>query len=193
MPTGDRPSIIIPVHRAREDVHDCLASLRTSGDLAAAEVVVVDDFSDDGTAEMVEQDFPDVTLVRRTRNGGFARAVNTGMTRVPAASRFVALLNSDTTVEVGWLQAAIEAMERDESVGAVSDKKLMGLVLQETSALDAAVADHLEAAFPVVNVRDSFEHVKTLLARGHDAVLVREGGRFEGILTRGDVILLLTA
>ncbi len=122
MPTGDRPTIIIPVYRARRDVHECLVSLRSSGDLAAAEVIVVDDFSDDGTPEMVEHDFPDVTLVRRTTNGGFARAVNTGMMRVPVASRFVALLNSDTTVEDGWLQAAIGAMARDESVGAVAPR-----------------------------------------------------------------------
>ncbi len=96
--------------------------MRSSGDLAAAEVIVVDDFSDDGTAEMVERDFPDVTLVRRTTNGGFARAVNTGMTRVPVESRFVALLNSDTIVEEDWLQAAIGAMARDESVGAVAPR-----------------------------------------------------------------------
>ena len=79
MPTDDRPTIIIPVHRACQDVQACLASLRSSGDLAAAAVLVVDDFSDDGTAEMVERDFPEVMLVRRTTNGGFARAVNTGI------------------------------------------------------------------------------------------------------------------
>ncbi len=125
MPTDDRPAIIIPVHRASQDVHECLASLRASGDLAAAEVLVVDDFSDDGTAEMVDRDFPEVTPVRRSTNGGFARAVNTGMTRVPPATRYVALLNSDTTVEAGWLQAAIEAMERDDSVGAVAPRIVM--------------------------------------------------------------------
>jgi len=135
MPTGERPSIIIPVHRASEDVRECLASLRTSGDIAAAHVVVIDDFSDDGTAEMVEQDFPDVTLVRRPTNGGFASAVNTGMARVPAASRFVALLNSDTTVEAGWLASAIEAMEGDESVGVVAPR----IVLHEDpNTIDSA-------------------------------------------------------
>ncbi len=109
--------------------------MRSSGDLAAAEVIVVDDFSDDGTAEMVERDFPEVTLVRRTTNGGFARAVNTGMTRVPVASRFVALLNSDTIVQDGWLQAAIEAMARDESVGAVAPR----IVLHEDpTTIDSA-------------------------------------------------------
>ncbi len=135
MPTGDRPTIIIPVHRARRDVHECLVSLRSSGDLAAAAVLVVDDFSDDGTAEMVERDFPEVTVVRRATNGGFARTVNTGMTRVSAASRFVALLNSDTIVENGWLQAGIDAMERDDSVGAVAPR----IVLHEDPAtLDSA-------------------------------------------------------
>ncbi len=135
MPTGDRPTIIIPVYRARRDVHECLVSLRSSGDLAAAAVLVVDDFSDDGTAEMVERDFPEVTVVRRGTNGGFARTVNTGMTRVSAASRFVALLNSDTIVENGWLQAGIDAMERDDSVGAVAPR----IVLHEDPAtLDSA-------------------------------------------------------
>ena len=109
--------------------------MRSCGDLAAAEVLVVDDFSDDGTAEMVERDFPEVTLVRRTTNGGFARAVNTGMTRVPVASRFVALLNSDTIVQDGWLQAGIDAMERDESVGAVAPR----IVLHEDpTTIDSA-------------------------------------------------------
>ena len=122
MPNDDRPTIIIPVHRACQDVHECLDSLRCSGDLATANVIVVDDFSDDGTAEMVERDFPDVTLVRRATNGGFARAVNTGMTHVPVASRFVALLNSDTVVQENWLQTAIDAMTSDDSVGAVAPR-----------------------------------------------------------------------
>jgi GT2 family glycosyltransferase len=116
----DATSILIPVYRAADALGECLASLSRSGDTASRQVIVIDDASNDGTAEMVEREFPEVELVRRRTNGGFAQAVNTGMNRVRPESRFVAVLNSDTVVEPAWLGASISAMEDDESIGAVA-------------------------------------------------------------------------
>ena len=87
----------------------------------------------------------------------------------------------------------LPVIEEGESTGSVSEKGLMARVLQSTAILDRPVADVMEPPFPVVQSRDSFDHVKTLLARGNDAVLVREKGEFVAILTRSDVIELLTA
>jgi GT2 family glycosyltransferase len=120
--TADKStSILIPVYRAADALGECLESLSRSGDAARQQIIVIDDASNDGTAEMVEQEFPGVVLVRRRTNGGFAQAVNTGMNRVGPRSRFVAVLNSDTVVEPAWLEAAITAMADDESIGAVAD------------------------------------------------------------------------
>ena len=67
----------------------------------------------------------------------------------------------------------------------------MARVLQDMKRLDAPVSESMDPPFPVMHGRDSFENVTTLLARGNDAVLVREAGSFVAILTRSDVLDLL--
>jgi GT2 family glycosyltransferase len=124
--TADEPtSILIPVYRAADALGECLESLSRSGEAATQQVIVIDDASSDGTAEMVERDFPAVELVCRRTNGGFAQAVNSGLSRVRPESRFVAVLNSDTVVEPGWLSAAISAMGDDGSIGAVAPRVVL--------------------------------------------------------------------
>ncbi len=122
MRDSSQVSLIIPCYRSSDDLGGCLESLREAGDLCTAEVIVVDDCSNDGTPEMVERDYPEVGVVRRSSNGGFARAVNTGIACVSQESEFIALLNSDATVEPGWLDSAIAVIRRDERVGAVAPR-----------------------------------------------------------------------
>ena len=85
----------------------------------------------------------------------------------------------------------IPVLEEGESVGSVGERGLMGRVLQDMKLMEAPVSQVMEPPFPVVHVRDSFEHVTTLLGRGNDAVLVRDAGAFVAILTRADVLDLL--
>jgi hypothetical protein len=74
------------------------------------QVVVVDNGSEDGSADMIAREFPEVELVRNARNEGFAIACNQGM-RV-ATGEYVLLLNTDTEMHpealakmVAWLEA----------------------------------------------------------------------------------------
>lgn len=85
----------------------------------------------------------------------------------------------------------LPVVEDGECVGSVGESRLMARVLQDLKLMDSPVGGILEPPFPVVNVRDSFDHVTKLLSRGNDAVLVREAGVFVGILTRSDVLDLL--
>ncbi len=133
--SGDRVAVIIPVFRAPEDVADCLGALRRCGDLDLAQVIVVDDCSDDGTADTIERDFPEANLVRRSENGGFAQATNTGLAHAPAGCEYIAVLNSDTTVEPGWLKSPVEVMRRDESIGAVAPRVVLD---DDPSVIDSA-------------------------------------------------------
>lgn len=87
----------------------------------------------------------------------------------------------------------LPVIEDGESLGSVSENRLMAHVLAETATMERPVETIMEPPFPVLQARDSFEHLKALLARKNDAVLVRDKGRFTGVLTRSDVIELLTA
>jgi GT2 family glycosyltransferase len=55
-------SVVIVSWNVREDLWECLRSLWRNGEGLAMEVIVVDNASDDGTAEMVRQEFPQVRL-----------------------------------------------------------------------------------------------------------------------------------
>src|SRR5260370_33372007 len=93
-------SIVILNYNTRDHLRTCLESLRVegstsfSGGAVEAEVFVVDNASADGSAEMVTQDFPWVTLVRSPRNGGFAYGNNQALHR--AVGEAILVLNPDT-------------------------------------------------------------------------------------------------
>ncbi|MBT8485796.1 MAG: glycosyltransferase family 2 protein [Phycisphaerales bacterium] len=74
----------------------CLESVFAQTGTLAAEVVVVDNASHDGSADMVERAFPAVRLIRNDRNAGFAAANNQALRH--ARGRYVLLLNPDTVV-----------------------------------------------------------------------------------------------
>jgi glycosyltransferase involved in cell wall biosynthesis len=86
-------SIVILNYNTREHLRACLGSL---GQPAYAEVFVVDNASSDGSAEMVEAEFPWVTLIRSPRNGGFAYGNNLALRR--CQGEMVLLLNPDALV-----------------------------------------------------------------------------------------------
>lgn len=88
-------SIIIVSWNARELLIACLMSIHEE-ELAGMEIIVVDNGSTDGSAEAVEELFPDVVLIRSEENLGFAKANNIGIRA--STGRYVCLINSDVVV-----------------------------------------------------------------------------------------------
>src|SRR4051812_11612567 len=72
-------SVVIVNWNTQEKLHDCLSSIAEHLRAVAHEVIVIDNDSNDGSPEMVEEEFADVRLVRNTDNVGFGRANNQGM------------------------------------------------------------------------------------------------------------------
>ncbi len=106
-------SVIIVNWNTRDILKDCLTSVATHLGAVSHEVIVVDNASSDGSADMVCREFPTVRLLPNTENVGFARANNQAM-RV-ARGRFFLLLNSDTLLtddSVARLHARLASLPR---------------------------------------------------------------------------------
>jgi GT2 family glycosyltransferase len=90
-------------------------------------VIVVDNFSNDGSVEKLEQQFPDCEFLRNESNLGFARGCNRGIHAARSAGAdYVLLLNNDMEVEADFLDAAIGAAEKQDRVGLITGKILFG-------------------------------------------------------------------
>ena len=89
-------SIIIVNWNTKHLLEECLTSIYQQAGHVNYEIIVVDNASTDGSADMVKTKFPRVILIKNHENRGFAAANNQGM--AVAAGRYVLLLNSDTLV-----------------------------------------------------------------------------------------------
>ncbi len=112
-----RLSVVIPTWNGRKLLHLPLDSLRaqTHRDF---EVILVDDASTDGTAELVASEWPEVRLVRLEVNRGFPGAVNAGIRA--ATGQAVALLNNDAAADSGWLEQMESALLSHPEAGMVA-------------------------------------------------------------------------
>lgn len=114
-------SIIIPAHNKVELTYLALCSLLLAHNKASFEIIIVDDASTDETA-MLEEIVAGVTVVHNTTAQRFVRACNKGASM--ARGRYIALLNNDVEVTVGWLDALLDAFDRFDNVGLVGSKLL---------------------------------------------------------------------
>ncbi len=79
-----------------------------------------------------------------------------------------------------------------ESMGSITESELMASVIEDPELLDRPVEAIMDASFPIVDSHIDAESAAGLLTRKNPAVLVREGGELQGILTRYDVVRNLT-
>jgi GT2 family glycosyltransferase len=103
-------TIVIVTYNSAGYVEACINSIyaRRSRAACALEIVVVDNHSSDDTVRILKERFPSVQLLENDENYGWGRANNQGVAR--AAGDFIVILNPDTLVEEGWLDALIQPL-----------------------------------------------------------------------------------
>lgn len=120
--TGGAPrvSVVVLSWNTRELLAACLTSLRNEAADVPLEVIVVDNASRDGSADMVAHDFAEVVLLRNERNEGYAIGNNQGVARARAES--VLLLNSDTEVRPGAIGTLARFLDTHPGHGACAPR-----------------------------------------------------------------------
>lgn len=123
--------IVIVSWNTRDLLRGCLESVIASGGVSFR-VVVVDNASDDGSAEMVREAFPDIHLIANADNRGFPRANNQGFRALgfeagcgPDAPRYALALNPDTVLPPSALRDMVAYMDADAHIGVAGPKLVL--------------------------------------------------------------------
>jgi len=86
-------------------------------------LVVVDNASTDGSADLLEEMFPSTHVIRSPKNVGFAAANNLAVMTTPAAS-WIALLNPDAVPHPRWLEELVAATRAYPEFGSFSSRTI---------------------------------------------------------------------
>jgi GT2 family glycosyltransferase len=115
-------TVIIPSYNTWRFLGDCICSIYQHTRGITFEVIVIDDNSDDGSADMVAEAFPAVILVRNQANQGYVSNTNLGMRM--SRARYACHLNSDTLLISNAFQALVQYMDENPQVAACGPKLL---------------------------------------------------------------------
>lgn len=105
-------AVVIVNYRSADLVSSCLAAL---GADAPSQVVIVDNASGDGSAELLRERHPQADVVQRAANDGFAAGVNAGFAKTSAA--VVVVLNPDTAPRPRALARLVEHLADSPRTG----------------------------------------------------------------------------
>lgn len=117
-------SIVIPVFNKLELTRVCIESILARGAQASFEIIVVDNGSDDGTAQWLARQVKAGRLkaIINQQNQGFSRGCNQGAAE--AEGRFILFLNNDMEVMEHWLDPMVTTLDNDPEVGLVGGRLL---------------------------------------------------------------------
>jgi GT2 family glycosyltransferase len=117
-------AIAVVSWNTRELLGECLRSLEPAVVSGQAEAWVVDNASEDGSADMVRNEFGWVRLIASEVNLGFGRAVNLVAEAAPGAD-WIGVANADIALEPGALDALLQAGADDPGAGIVAPQLIL--------------------------------------------------------------------
>jgi GT2 family glycosyltransferase len=121
-PVAPRASVIIPNWNGLRYLRPCLDALARQS-YRQAEVIVVDNASQDDSVPVMEREYPWVRVVSLASNRGYAGGCNAGM--AAARGEILVLLNNDTEAEPGWLAALVAALDAHPEAGLAASRIML--------------------------------------------------------------------
>jgi GT2 family glycosyltransferase len=113
-------TVIIPNYNGKPFFKKCFESLKNQNH--PFHTIVVDNASQDGSADYIRINYSEFTLMENHENLGFATAVNQGIKA--SNSEFVLLLNNDVQLEPEAISNLLKCIKKDENIFAVSSKMI---------------------------------------------------------------------
>jgi GT2 family glycosyltransferase len=119
--TAQKVYVVIPNWNGADRIRACLDSLRQQTE--PHQIVVVDNGSVDRSVEIVEKEYPGVSLVKHAKNKGFTGGVNAGIKyAIEQQAKYVALLNNDAMADKDWLKNLVGFLEASPKAGIATSK-----------------------------------------------------------------------
>ncbi len=163
-------SIIIINWKSKAFVGKCLESIRENAGALSHEVIVVDNASYDGCAEMIQSEFHDVIFIQSEQNLGFAGANNLAFAK--CRGRNIMFLNPDTEIQGTAIQTLLTALKSIADAGMVGAHLLNSDLSLQTTCITALpsipnqslASNFLRRTFPkwsIWGMQPLFEVIKT--------------------------------
>lgn len=105
-------SVVIVTYNHKKYLKSCINSVLKQN--YPHEIIVVDNCSSDGTPQFVEEKYPNVRLIKNTKNAGYGAGNNLGVKY--AKGTYIAILNPDTIAEDDWLRELIKPLQNKEKI-----------------------------------------------------------------------------
>jgi GT2 family glycosyltransferase len=117
-------SIIILNYNVRYFLELCVLSVQKAIEKIDAEIIVIDNNSQDDSCAMIKQRFPNVKLIENKENSGFPKGNNIGV--AAAQGDYICILNPDTVVAEDTFTKVIAFAEKQQNLGIVGVKLIDG-------------------------------------------------------------------
>ncbi len=153
--TGVDVTVVVVTYRAAEFLADTLTGL--AGQTAPHRLLVIDNASTDGTADVLDRLAPPGSVRRMPRNLGFAGGVAAALAEV--GTRFVALLNDDAVPDPHWLERLLAVARDDPAAAAWTSLMILADRPDTVNNVGARLDDHwygvdVDAGVPVAEIPD---------------------------------------
>jgi GT2 family glycosyltransferase len=117
-------SVIILNYNVRYFLELCVLSVQNSIQNLDAEIIVIDNNSQDDSCEMMKQRFPNVKLIENTENSGFPKGNNIGVSE--AQGEYICILNPDTVIAEDTFTKVLAFAKKQNDLGIIGCKLIDG-------------------------------------------------------------------
>jgi hypothetical protein len=132
----------------RDMLKDLLVSIRENTRRITYGIVVIDNVSQDGSADMLREEFPEVTVVELTERIGYGAAHNRALDHFHG--RYLLIFNEDMLVKPGALDTMVEILDREDKLGALGCRQVRadGSLIYTCSNYHTLWTEFLHCALP---------------------------------------------